>query len=165
MWVLLDDICKFPHEIREVSGWVWVAVLIQSQLAVTGAPERQRPTVWPTGVLWLSTPNWEAEEVLCGVLKITQHYGQKKKEVIGQCSSLHSSSPIRLFLSHHKSFDSTKNKDVYCELKIRQTLACDIRKHWTAVLTLLGFISSLYWDIPHRRSNRRPQNAEPKLYY
>ena len=40
--------------------------------------------------------------------------------------------------------------------KIRQTLVGDIR---TAVLALLGFISSVYRDLPHWRSNQRPQNA------
>ena len=39
-------------------------------------------------------------------------------------------------------------KELYCELnchdqKIRRTLACDIWKPWTAVSTLLGFISSV----------------------
>ena len=61
------------------------------------------------------------------------------------------------------------NCQFYCKLnyhkhKIRQTLACNIRNYWTAVLTLLDFISSVYCDVPHWRSNQRPQNAEPKLY-
>ena len=48
-------------------------------------------------------------------------------------------------------FDKCK---LYCELnyhdqKIRQTLARDIRKHWTAVSTLLGLISRLYCDFSH----------------
>ena len=36
----------------------------------------------------------------------------------------------------------------------------DIRKHWTAVSTLLGLISSVYHGVHHWRSN---QIAEPKL--
>ena len=31
---------------------------------------------------------------------------------------------------------------------IRWTPSCDIRKHWTAVSTLLGHISSVYHDLP-----------------
>ena len=44
--------------------------------------------------------------------------------------------------------------------KIRQTLVRDIRKHWTALSTLLGLISSVYHDFSHLKSNKRPQNAE-----
>ena len=40
----------------------------------------------------------------------------------------------------------------------------DIWKHWTAVSTLLGLISSVYRDLHPWRSNQRPQIAEPKLY-
>ena len=40
----------------------------------------------------------------------------------------------------------------------------DIRKHWTAVSTLLCLISSVYHDLHHRRLNQWPQIAEPKLY-
>ena len=62
-----------------------------------------------------------------------------------------------------------QTEELYCELnyhdqKIQQTLACNIRKHWTAVSTLLGIISSVYHVLPHRRLNQRPQNAELKLY-
>ncbi len=32
-----------------------------------------------------------------------------------------------------------------------------------AVLTLIGLINGAYHDLPHWRSNQRPQNAEPKL--
>ena len=39
-----------------------------------------------------------------------------------------------------------------------------IQKHWTAVSTLSGLISSVYRDLSHRRLNQQPQNAEPKLY-
>ena len=55
-------------------------------------------------------------------------------------------------------FDNELN---YHEQKIRQALAHDIPKHWTAVSTLLGLISS---DLPNWRSNQRSQKAEPKLY-
>ena len=53
-------------------------------------------------------------------------------------------------------------EELYCELnyhdqKIRRTLTHDIRKHWTAVSTLLGMISSVYHDLHHWRSNQRPQ--------
>ena len=46
----------------------------------------------------------------------------------------------------------------FCELnyhdqKIRRTLTHDIRKQWTAVLTLLGLIISVYHDLHHWRSN------------
>ena len=59
---------------------------------------------------------------------------------------------------------------IICELncydqKTRQTLAHDIRKHWTAVSTLLGLISSVYRDLPHWRLNQRLQNAELKFYH
>ena len=62
------------------------------------------------------------------------------------------------------------NSQILCELnchdqKIWRTLVHDIQKHWTAVSTLLGLISSVYRDLYHRRSNQRPQNAEPKLYH
>ena len=40
----------------------------------------------------------------------------------------------------------------------------DIRKHWTAVSTLLGLISNVYRDLQPWRPNKRPQIAEPKLY-
>ena len=36
-------------------------------------------------------------------------------------------------------------------------------EHWTAVLTLLGLISSAYRDLHHWRSNQQPQTAELKL--
>ena len=51
----------------------------------------------------------------------------------------------------------------YHDQKIRRTLACDIQKHWTAVLTLLGLLSNVYRDLLHWKSNQQPQNAEPKL--
>ena len=50
----------------------------------------------------------------------------------------------KVFLLKHK----------FCELnyhdqKIRQTLACDIRKHWTAVSTLLGHHQQcISWSLP-----------------
>ena len=52
----------------------------------------------------------------------------------------------------------------YHDPKIRWTLTHDIRKPWTAVSTLLGFISSVYRDFHHWRSSHRPQIAVPKLY-
>ena len=60
-------------------------------------------------------------------------------------------------------------EELYCDLnyhdqKIRRTLMHDIRKHWTAVSTLLGLISSVYRNLHHWRSNQWPQIAEPKLY-
>ena len=56
-------------------------------------------------------------------------------------------------------------KLIYHDQKIRQTLVRNIRNHWIAVSSLLGLISSIYTDIPDRRSNQRPQNAEPKVYH
>ena len=44
------------------------------------------------------------------------------------------------------------------------TLTHDIWKHWTAVLTLLGLISSVYHDLHRWRSNQQPQIAVLKLY-
>ena len=44
----------------------------------------------------------------------------------------------------------------YYEQKIRRTLARDIRKHWVAVSTLLGLISTVYRDLFHWISNQRP---------
>ena len=38
------------------------------------------------------------------------------------------------------------------------------RKHWTAVSTALGLISSVYYDLHHWRSNQQPLIAEPKIY-
>ena len=52
----------------------------------------------------------------------------------------------------------------YHDQKIRQTPTHDIQKHWTAVSTLLGLISSIYHDLHHWRLNQQPQIAEPKLY-
>ena len=43
--------------------------------------------------------------------------------------------------------------------------ACDKQNHWTTLTTLLGLISSVYRDLPNRRSNQRPQNAESKHYH
>ena len=45
-----------------------------------------------------------------------------------------------------------------------ETLMHDIWKYWTAVLTLLDLISSVYHDLHHWRSNQQPQIAEPKFY-
>ena len=52
----------------------------------------------------------------------------------------------------------------YHDQKIRRTPTHDIWEHWTAVSTLLGFISSVYRNLHHWRSNQRPQIAVPKLY-
>ena len=52
----------------------------------------------------------------------------------------------------------------YYNQKIRRTLTHDIQKHWTAVSTLLGLISSVYRNLHYRRSNQRPQIVEPKLH-
>ena len=41
----------------------------------------------------------------------------------------------------------------YHDQKIRRTRKHNIRKHWTAVSTLLGLISSVYRDLHHWRSN------------
>ena len=48
--------------------------------------------------------------------------------------------------------------------KIRRTPMHDIQEHWTAVSSLLGFISSVYRNLHHWRSNQRPQIAVPKLH-
>ena len=53
----------------------------------------------------------------------------------------------------------------YYDQKIRWTLACNVRKHWTVVLILLGLITSIYRDLFHLRSSQWPQNAETKLYH
>ena len=52
----------------------------------------------------------------------------------------------------------------YRELNYHDLKIHDIWKHWTAVSTLLGLISSVYRDLHDWRSNQRPQIAEPKLY-
>ena len=56
---------------------------------------------------------------------------------------------LLLFIKTQKigiSFSSELN---YHDQKIRQTIARDIRKHWTAILTLLGLISSVIpWSPP-----------------
>ena len=66
-------------------------------------------------------------------------------------------------------FYSPSRLSNFCELnyndqKIWQTFACNIRKRWTAVSTVLSLIISVYPDLPHWRSIQQPQNAEPKLY-
>ena len=43
----------------------------------------------------------------------------------------------------------------YHDQKIRRTLTHDIRKHRTAVFTLIGLISSVYRDLHNWRSNQR----------
>ena len=65
-------------------------------------------------------------------------------------------SGIELFST---SFQKFFVKTICCKLnyhdqKIWQTLAHDTWNHWTAVSTLLGFISSVYCDLPHWRSNQ-----------
>ena len=35
-------------------------------------------------------------------------------------------------------------------------------EYWTAILTLLGYISRAYSDLHHKRSNLQPQDAEAK---
>ena len=52
----------------------------------------------------------------------------------------------------------------YHDQKIYRTPTHDIRKHWTAVLTLLGLISSVYCNLHHRRSNQQLQIAMSKCY-
>ena len=52
----------------------------------------------------------------------------------------------------------------YHDQKIWRVLTHNIWKHWTAVLTLLGLISSVYHDLHHWRSNQWPQIEELKLY-
>ena len=52
----------------------------------------------------------------------------------------------------------------YHDQKIWRTLTHDIRKHWTAVSTLLCTISSVHHALHHWRSNQRPQTAEAKPY-
>ena len=62
----------------------------------------------------------------------------------------HVSLTIQLNISH-LFIHSSLIKQFYCELnyydlKIRRTPTHDIRKHWTAVSTLLGIISCVYRD-------------------
>ena len=87
--------------------------------------------------------------------------------------------PRRIGNTHPRNYYNLKGQDIdvhflfwveelYCELnyhdqKIRRTLMHDIRKHLTAVSTLLGLISSVCHDLHHWRSNPWLQNAEPKL--
>ena len=52
----------------------------------------------------------------------------------------------------------------YHDQKICRTPMHDIRKHWTAVSTLLGLISSVYRNLHHWRSNQWPQIEVPKPY-
>ena len=47
---------------------------------------------------------------------------------------------------------------------ICQTPTHVIQEHWTAVLSLLGLISSVYHNLHPWRSNQWPQIAVPKLY-
>ena len=62
------------------------------------------------------------------------------------------------------------NKFLHCELnyhdqKIRRTPTHDIRKHWTAVSTLLGLISNVYRDLHHWKSNQRSQIANVEFLW
>ena len=48
----------------------------------------------------------------------------------------------------------------YNDQKIRRTPTHDIREHWTAVSTLLGFIDSVYRNLHHWRSNLSAENLQ-----
>ena len=52
----------------------------------------------------------------------------------------------------------------YHDQKIPRTPTHDIGEHWTAVSTLLDFISNGYRNFHHWRSNQRLQTAVPKFY-
>ena len=67
---------------------------------------------------------------------------------------------ICMWGTHLKHFELN-----YHDQKISRTPTYDIYKHWTAVSTFLGLISSVYHDLPHWRSNQQLQIAEPKLYH
>ena len=57
---------------------------------------------------------------------------------------------------------------LWIKLTWPENLANTCARHketWTAVSTLLCLISRVYHDLPHWRSNQRPQNAEPKLHH
>ena len=56
------------------------------------------------------------------------------------------------YLKHEKSYCKLN----YHDQKIWQTPMHDKRKHWTAVLTLSGIISSVYCDLHHWRLNQQP---------
>ncbi len=49
----------------------------------------------------------------------------------------------------------------YHDQKIWQTLTHNIRKHWTAVLTLLGLISSVYYDITDQNTSQYAPGIPP----
>ena len=96
---------------------------------------------------------WRCEKYLSQEMRRRRSHGFKKMSFISAWSS-------------RKSVLNAKGNELnYHDQKIRRTLARDIRKHWSAVSTLLGPISSVYHDIPYWKSNQRPQNAELKLYH
>ena len=52
-----------------------------------------------------------------------------------------------------------KNHELnYYDQKIQRTPMHDIQKHWTAVSTLLGLISSVYRDVHHQRDQTSDHN-------
>ena len=57
--------------------------------------------------------------------------------------------PKRIGNTYPRNYYNLKGKDI--DIHVR-----DIRKHRTAVSTLLGLISSVYRDFHHWRSNQRP---------
>ena len=113
MWVLWNDICRCPREIRQVS-------ILESQLtvrierSVSGAPIGWAPhsVNGPQQAACRVPPGREAA-VPSGALKITQRGRVKEEELMGQCGSLHPSLSVRLSLSHYRSFHARKNKESY----------------------------------------------------
>ena len=110
--------------------------------------------------IYKNDSNKELESSLYQILKFCRGFLNKR---------------VRCKTTSHKShinqsrYSILKQKKMSCELdyhdrKIRRKLTHDIQKHSTADSTLLSLISSVYRDLPHWRSNQRPQITEPKLY-
>ena len=67
---------------------------------------------------------------------------------------------LRWKISKENEISTFYMKLNYHDQKIRRTLTHDIQKHWTAISTLIGVISSVYRDLHRWKSNQRPQIAE-----
>ena len=77
--------------------------------------------------------------------------------------SLYSNTPVNRCIECLDNYLRKTNAILHTYLST-WILTHDIWKHWTAISTLLGLISSVYRDFHLWRSNQWPQIAEPKLY-
>ena len=85
---------------------------------------------------------------------------KKKKKV----TITKGSSEQKCIDQNNKDWDTNPNENWITVTRKSDKHLCTTQKHWTAVSTLLGLISSVYRDLHHWKSNERPQIAESKLY-